>query len=103
MGSLKKQLGLKIKEIRQSKNIKQYKLAEMTEVEPKTISRIEKGHSYPSFELLEKIAEALKTPPYAFLKFDEEAEMKAAQAQIKAALPKLKPAQIKIIQEVCKL
>lgn len=103
MGSLKEQLGLKIKDIRRKKNIKQYKLAELADVEPKTISRIEKGHSYPSFELLEKIADVLDAPIHTFFMFNDETDIKAVRKQIKTALPTLKPAQIKIISEICEL
>lgn len=55
----KKLLGLRIKELRKTKNITQEKLAEMVNVEPTTISNIECGRNYPNIATLEKILNIL--------------------------------------------
>ena len=55
----KKILGLRIRELRLRKRLKQEELAELVGVEPTSICNIETGRNYPSFNNLEKIAEAL--------------------------------------------
>jgi transcriptional regulator with XRE-family HTH domain len=52
-------LGKRIKEIRQSRNLKQPALSNIVDVDPQYISRIETGKSSPSLDTLEKIAKAL--------------------------------------------
>lgn len=54
-----KLIGLKIKEIRRSKNISQEKLAEMVSMNTRSILRLENAQSSPTLETLEKIAQAL--------------------------------------------
>ena len=55
----KKQLGLKIKEIRKNKKITQEKLAEIIDVDFGYISKLEVGQNYPSIQTLDKISDAL--------------------------------------------
>jgi transcriptional regulator with XRE-family HTH domain len=62
MKSTKELLGARIKELRKSCGFSQEHLAEMVGVEPKHISRIEVGSSYPSLNRVELIAEALGRP-----------------------------------------
>ena len=57
--NIKKDFGLRVKEIRIKKGITQYQLAEMTNIDPKHISHIETGRSFPKADLIEKIANAL--------------------------------------------
>lgn len=57
--NLKKDFGLRIKELRMSKGITQYKLAEIVEIDPKHLSHIETGRSFPKADLIEKMANAL--------------------------------------------
>ena len=53
-------VGQRIREIRESKNIKQNKLAEMINIEPTNLSKIENGAHFPKDETLQKIANALE-------------------------------------------
>jgi len=55
----KKLLGKRIKELRKRKNLRQEKLAELVSLEPTSISNIENGYNYPSFQNLEKIIKVL--------------------------------------------
>ena len=57
--SLKKDFGLRLKELRTKKGITQYQLAEIVGIDPKHISHIETGRSFPKADLIEKFAEAL--------------------------------------------
>ena len=59
MGQLSKKVGKRIKEIRESLNIKQYELAEKLEMEPSNLTRIESGYQMPKEENLTKIADIL--------------------------------------------
>lgn len=52
-------LGERIKELRKSRKMSQEALAEKIDVDPKHVSRIEVGKSYPSLDTLEQIALAL--------------------------------------------
>ncbi len=52
-------IGKKIKEIRKRKKISQEKLAEMTEMNHRSILRLENSQCTPTIETLEKIAKAL--------------------------------------------
>lgn len=59
MSELSKLVGQRIKEIRESKNIKQVKLAEMINIEPTNLSKIEKGFHLPKEDNINKITRAL--------------------------------------------
>ncbi len=59
MGRLSKNIGRRIKEIREGLNIKQYELAEKLEMEPSNLTRIESGYQMPKEENIIKIAEFL--------------------------------------------
>jgi len=61
MQTLSTLLGQRIKEIRESKNIKQIELANMIEIEPTNLSKIEKGVHLPKDETINKITRALGT------------------------------------------
>ena len=55
-------MGEKIKELRESKGISQYRLAELTGINRSTINRYENGSIHKiSFDNLLKICEALET------------------------------------------
>jgi len=56
---LKKNFGQRIKEIRIQKGYTQYKLAELVDIDPKHMSHIETGRSFPKADLIEKFARAL--------------------------------------------
>lgn len=56
MNSLKVKFGKRIKEIRKSKGITQEQLAELIDIEPPNISKIECGMHFPQPDKIEKIA-----------------------------------------------
>lgn len=60
MENLKALFGKKIKEQRKQHNYTQAKLAELVNVDDKHISCIESGKNFPSPDLIERIAKALK-------------------------------------------
>ena len=61
---LKKVLGERIKYFRKKQGLSQTQLAEIVNIEMKSLSRIESGHNYPQCENLVAIARALKVAPW---------------------------------------
>ena len=57
MGNLKKQFGLRIKELRQARGWTQEYLAEKLEMETQNISRMENGIHMPNSDRIERIAD----------------------------------------------
>ena len=56
---IKQDFGLRLKEIRSKRGITQSQLAEIVKIDPKHMSHIETGRSFPKADLIEKFAEAL--------------------------------------------
>lgn len=73
---LKKQLGKRIKELREQRNLSQEYIAEQLDIHPANYWRIENGVSYPKPENLEKICEILKVKPQELFAFEHIQDMK---------------------------
>ena len=56
---VKKSFGEKVKRLRKSRNLTQEQLAEMIDIAPRNLSRIEVGTSFVKAETLEKLLSAL--------------------------------------------
>lgn len=69
MNSLKKGFGQKVKELRKAKKYTQEVFAEMIDLSPRQLIRIENGENFPSAETLGKICLILKTHPKNFFEF----------------------------------
>lgn len=69
--TLKQDLGQRIQKLRKDKKITQEQLAEMVGIDPKNISRIEKGNNYPTAENLTSIAKALNVDIYELFVFND--------------------------------
>ena len=69
MSKIKKLLGLRIRELRKSRNITQEQLAEMLGIGTANISYIENGKFAPSIENFEKLVEIFNIEPYELYKF----------------------------------
>ncbi len=68
--SIKKEiLGQIIKNEREKQNYTQDKFSALIDIDPRNLSKIEKGKSFPSFGTFCKIIEVLKIEPNYFLKF----------------------------------
>ena len=59
MKTTRELLGARIKELRKSRRLSQEQLSEKIDIDPKHLSRIEVGKSYPSLNTLERIAKTL--------------------------------------------
>lgn len=82
-------LGSRIKELRKSRAMSQEQLAEMINVDPKHLSRIEVGRGYPSLDALENMANVLNVDMKDFFEFQhldsaDEVE-KAVESLLKSA------------------
>lgn len=58
-----KKLGENVRRIRKERKLTQEQLAELTNIDPKSIIAIEAGKRNPTFKTIQKIAKALKVSP----------------------------------------
>lgn len=65
-------IGQKIKEFRQAKNITQAELANMINMEPTNLSKIEKGNQFPRENTMNKILKALDTDLNTLLSYKKD-------------------------------
>ncbi|MEW6620089.1 MAG: helix-turn-helix transcriptional regulator [bacterium] len=65
---IRKQIGVKIREIRKDMCLTQEELGEMVELEAGYISQIERGEKYPSLKTLVKLAQVLEVNVDYFVK-----------------------------------
>ena len=68
MGNYKKKFGKHLQDLRKKRNYTQWKLAEITGIDSKYLSRLESGASSPSFDMLKKLADALEVSPDYIMK-----------------------------------
>jgi len=69
--SLKQVFIKNLKEFRKKEGLSQMKLAEYCNTAPSYIGQIETGLRFPSFEMVEKMADILRIEPYHFFKKKE--------------------------------
>lgn len=82
----KKLLGRRIRELRKRRGLKQEQLAELVGLEPTSISNIENGYNYPSFQNLEKIASVLNSTFIEIFKFEHQAQQEDLLREINEIL-----------------
>lgn len=68
--NIKKQLGTKIKRLRQKRGLTQEQLAERIDVATRTLCGIENGENFMTADTLEKIFEVLQISPSELFAFD---------------------------------
>ena len=83
---LKKNIGEKIKLYRKKRGLSQDRLAELVNMEMKSLSRIESGHNYPQCENLVAIANALDVAPWQLYFSEEENDIHKMRQELKEAL-----------------
>ena len=99
---IKKLFGLKIKEYRINRNLKQWQLSELVNVEPKTISVIESGKNFPSPKLIYKLAQALKVETKDLFDFNHLQETKNLKAEIISMVNKMEQDSLSILYKIVK-
>lgn len=62
-------LGALIKKERLKRNYKQEKFSSLINIDPRNLSKIERGNNFPSFSTFLKIIEVLKIEPNYFVNF----------------------------------
>jgi len=97
----KKQLGLRIKELRKSKKITQEKLAEMIGVDFGYISKLELGQNYPSIPTLDKISHALNTDLSEFFTHSNDSEINV-ESEIFKIMSKFTSEEKKLLYRIAK-
>ena len=85
---LKKILGKRIKFFRKKQGLSQTQLAELVNIEMKSLSRIESGHNYPQCENLVAIARVLKVAPWQLYFDEKEPDLETMKKEIISALDK---------------
>jgi len=103
MGKLSKDIGNKIKKIRESKGIKQFMLAEKLNMEPSNLTRIENGYQFPKEENLQKIADNLNVKVKELFEFQEDLSKEETIKLILNYLEKFDKKEINFIYEFIKL
>lgn len=83
---LKKQLGRRIQNLRRTAKITQETLAEIIGIDPKNVSRIENGNSYPSSETITAIAKALNVDIYELFIFEKKVPLDVMKQEVINAL-----------------
>lgn len=71
---VKELLGVRIKELRKIRGLTQDQLSGIINIDPKHLSRIEVGRSFPSFDTLCRLANALHIELKDFFEFAHEAK-----------------------------
>ncbi len=99
---IKKLFGLKIKEYRAKRKIKQCNLADMVDVDPKTISVIESGKNFPSPKLIYKLSIALKVEIKDLFDFNHLQEEKNLKIEIVSMINKMDKDNLSILYKIVK-
>lgn len=68
----RQKLGRRIKELRKKGGMTQEVLADLVQIDPRHLSRLERGVHYPSIDTLELIAQHLRVPLKEFFIFPED-------------------------------
>ena len=79
---LKKELGKRIKYLRKKLGYTQERLADLVQIDPKSISKIENGNIYPAPETLTSIIFALNVEPWELFVFDEIKDIESMKDEI---------------------
>lgn len=100
MNTTKKLLGARIRELRKSRNLSQEQLTDLIGVEPRHVSRLEVGSSYPTIDRLEKIAAALNVPLKDFFDFMHLANPDVRAKNIEKLVKGMKEEHQKIVYKI---
>ena len=68
---LKSQFGRRVRSLRKLRDLTQEQLAEMAEMSPEYVGKIERGRSSPSFESIAQLAKALSVSPSILFDFSD--------------------------------
>ncbi len=94
---LRKNFGELLKRIRVSRKLTQARLAELVNVEPKHISCIENGLSFPSAELLSRFSKVFNMQTYELFLFESKPSISNLKARLKEIIENAKDDEIEKI------
>ena len=94
---LKKVFGKRLKELRKSKKLTQFELAEAVNIDEKHLSHIETGRSFPKAALIEKFAEALSVELNYLFNFNSQMTRKEIIEYITKNLDKISDSKLEKI------
>jgi transcriptional regulator with XRE-family HTH domain len=112
-------LGERLRRIREARGMTQSDLHSLTGIVPFHISRVERGHTLPTLETIQKLADALKVPVWNLF-YEEEGQTEAlfpprfeggygsyrkqarAIQQLRLALSKMRPRERRILLIIAK-
>lgn len=103
MGELSKKLGKRIKEIRESLNMKQYQLAEILNMEPSNLTRIEAGLQLPKEENLVKISSAFGVEVCDLFDFSEKYNYQEIKDKIIKKLEEFSASELEFLYKFLKM
>ncbi len=98
--NIKKDFGLRLKELRNKRGITQYQLAELAGIDPKHMSHIETGRSFPKADLIEKFASALSIDYTELFKTEHLQSREVIIDKIQNVLPGLSDEDLQIIFKI---
>lgn len=102
MASVKKLLGLRIKELRKKRGLTQEELAEKAEISPPSVSKIESGIFHPSEENLEKIAQILNVEIYELYLFNGFKPKEELKEDLHKTIDSINEKELKLIYKLIK-
>jgi len=100
--SIKNLLGKNIRKYRKLNNLSQEKLAELVDLNPRQIVRLENGESFPSAESMEKIAKSLNVGVYDLFYNDNCNDVEYVKSYIRENIDKLPLDRLKLIYDIVK-
>jgi transcriptional regulator with XRE-family HTH domain len=100
MKTTKELLGARIKELRKAKGLSQSQLSESIGIDPKHLSRIEVGNSYPSLDGLERMAKVLGVEIKDFFEFGHLEKKKEVEKRISKLLKETNENSLRLIFKV---
>ncbi|MEW6417237.1 MAG: helix-turn-helix transcriptional regulator [Nitrospirota bacterium] len=102
MKTTKELLGARIKELRKAKRLSQSQLSESIGIDPKHLSRIEVGNSYPSLDRLERMAEVLGVDIKDFFEFGHLEKKKEVLESLYKLLKEANEDNLRLIYKIIK-
>lgn len=102
MKTTKELLGARIKELRKAKGLSQSQLSESIGIDPKHLSRIEVGNSYPSLDRLERMANVLGVDIKDFFEFGHLEKKKEVVESLSKLLKEANEDNLRLIFKIIK-
>lgn len=104
MSSLKQKFGRRVKELRKSKGLTQEQIAELINIEPPNVSKLENGLHFPQPEKIEKIAKALDVTIHDLFDFEHIQKKQDLIKHIKSMIDELDIKALELVYKfICNL